>query len=329
MRYLVTGGAGYIGSCVSQHLIDKKHEVIIVDNLSTGLKKNIPRKSQFYKINIQDKKKIRKIFKKHKIDIVMHFAAFIDNEESVLKPKKYFKNNYLNGKSFFSCCIEQGVNKIIYSSTAAVYGNKNKRVSEKDKLSPMSPYPLSKLFLEKYLDKNKRKISCIILRYFNVAGADQNLRCGFNINKGYNLILNLCRSVYQKKKLIINGNNYKTKDGTTIRDYIHVNDLAEIHYKASKLINNKKVYYKLNCGYGFGFSVLEILKEFKKISKKKINFEFGKRRKFDIIISISNPSKLKKLINWKPKHQSLSHLVKSSLNWFNKSYKKNTNKVYK
>ena len=186
----------------------------------------------------------------------------------------------------------------------------------------MSPYPSSKLLLEKYLDKNNKKISCIILRYFNVAGADHKLRCGFNINKGYNLILNLCSSVYKNKKFIINGNNYNTKDGTTIRDFIHVNDLAEIHYKASKLIQNKKVFYKLNCGYGFGFSVLEILKEFEKVSKTKINYIFGKRRKFDIIISISNPEKLKRLIKWKPKYKNLNQLVKSSLYWFKKSFEK-------
>ena len=150
MKYLITGGAGYIGSCVSQFLIDKGHQVIILDNLTTGLKKNLPKKCKFYRTDIHNIKNVRKILKENKIDVVMHFAAFINNEESVLKPQKYFKNNFANGKIFFSLCIENGINKIIYSSTAAVYGNKSKKVSEKDSLKPMSPYPISKLKLEKY-----------------------------------------------------------------------------------------------------------------------------------------------------------------------------------
>ena len=257
MNYLITGGAGYIGSCVSQFLIDKGHRVIIIDNLSTGLKKNIPKKAKLFKFNIQDTNKLNMLFDKNKIDIVMHFAAYINNEESIKRPKKYFQNNYLNGKKFFSSCIKNGIKKIIYSSTAAVYGNKNKKASESDSLNPMSPYPRTKLKLERYLEKNKKKISCIILRYFNVAGADNKLRCGFNIKKGYNLILNLCKAAVKKEKLKINGVDYKTKDGTTIRDFIHVSDLAEIHYKVSKFVNNKKIFFILNCGYGFGFSVLD------------------------------------------------------------------------
>ena len=321
MRVLVTGGAGYIGSCVSQYLIDKGNKVIIIDNLSTGLKSNIPKKSKFYKCNIQDTKKINKILSKNKVDIVMHFAAYIDNAESILRPKKYFKNNYLNGKEFFSNCINKGIKKIIYSSTAAVYGNKKKKVNEKDILKPLTPYSSSKVLLEKYLEKNKKDLSCVILRYFNVTGADTQLRCGFDINKGKNLFLNLCHSVTKNKKFKINGKNHNTKDGTTVRDFIHVNDLSEIHYKLSKLMIKKKIFFKLNCGYGFGFSVLEILYKFINLSKKKINYEFVKKRKGDIVVSISNPSKLKKIINWKPKRQSLNYLVQSSLNWYKKMSK--------
>ncbi len=323
MIYLITGGAGYIGSCVSQFLIDKGHKVIIIDDLSTGLRKNVPKKSIFFNGNINNHYTLEKIFKSYKIDIVMHFAAFINNEESINKPKKYYDNNYLNGKKFFKFCFKNDIKNIIYSSTAAVYGNKKKKVSEKDTLQPMSPYPKSKLLLERYLEKNKKRINCAILRYFNVAGADKDLRCGFNIHKGYNLILNLCRSVYLNEKLKINGQNYETKDGTTIRDFIHVRDLAEIHYKVSKLVSKKKIFLKLNCGYGSGFSVLEILNEFMKVSKKKIIYQFSKKRKGDIIISISNPSKLKKVVRWRPKNHQLNSIVKSSLNWFRKSYKKN------
>jgi len=321
MKVLVTGGAGYIGSCVSQYLIDKGIKVIVVDNLSTGLKRNIPKKCKFYKCNIQDSRKINKIFNKNKIDIVMHFAAYVDNAESILRSKKYFKNNYYNGKIFFTNCINNGIDKIIYSSTAAVYGNKKKKINEKDILKPLTPYSSSKILLEEFLEKNKKDLSCIVLRYFNVVGADTRLRCGFNINRGSNVFLNLCRSTSKNKKFNINGKSHDTKDGTTIRDFIHVSDLSEVHYKLSKLITKKKIFLKLNCGYGFGFSVLEVLQEFIRVSKKKINYKFVKKRKGDIVTSISNSSKLKKIIKWQPKHHSLSYLVKSSLNWYKKNEK--------
>mgnify|MGYP006076354909 FL=1 len=319
MRALVTGGAGYIGSVVSNHLLDEGHEVIIIDNLSTGMIDNIPKKAEFLKLDIADTKKLNKIFLKKKIDIVFHFAAFINNEESLKYPKKYFKNNFEKGKIFFENCIRNNINKFIYSSTAAVYGNKKSQVTEKDKLNPMSPYPKSKLKLEKFLMNKKKNISCVILRYFNVAGADTKLRCGFNVKKGYNLILNLCAASLKKKIFKINGNNYKTKDGTTIRDYIHVQDLARIHLLAANKVLNKKIFKTFNCGYGNGFSVMEILKKFNSISNRKIKFKIGKRRDSDIIISIADPKELVKFTKWKPKFNNLSLIVKSSLNWYKKS----------
>ena len=319
MEALVTGGAGYIGSTVSNFLIDLGHEVTIIDNLSTGNKKNIPKRATFYKLDISDTKKIEKVFYKNKFDVVFHFAAFINNEESIKNPKKYYKNNFLKGKIFFENCIRNKVNKIIYSSTAAVYGNKNKKVSETDNLNPMSAYPKSKLKLENFLKKKKKFISCIILRYFNVAGADYKLRCGFDVKKGYNLILNLCAAGIRNKKFIINGNNYKTKDGTPIRDYIHVEDLAKIHLITANLIQKKKIFKIFNCGYGNGFSVNQILRKFNFLLKNKINYKIGKRRNSDIIISIANPNKLIKETNWRPKFNNLDYILKSSLSWYRKN----------
>ena len=321
MKALVTGGAGYIGSTVSNYLLDRGHDVTIIDNLSTGSKKNIPKKAKFYKADISDTNKIQKIIFKKKYDVVFHFAALINNEESIKYPKKYFENNFLKGKIFFENCIKNKINRFIYSSTAAVYGNKNKRVNEKDNLNPMSPYPKSKLKLENYLKKKKNYIGCIILRYFNVAGSDKKLRCGFNVKNGYNLILNLCSSSIKKKKFIINGNDYKTKDGTPIRDYIHVEDLAEIHLLAANLIIKKRVFKVFNCGYGYGFSIKEIFQKFNSITKNKINYKVGKRRRSDIVISISNPNKLMRYTKWKPKFNNLTHVLKSSLNWYKKSIK--------
>ena len=319
MKALVTGGAGYIGSTVAHYLIDQGHKVAIIDNLSTGIKKNIPSKAIFFKVDISDSKKIKKILAENSFDIVFHFAAFINNEESIRYPKKYYENNFTKGKIFIENCINNNVNKFIYSSTAAVYGNKNKPVDEKQKLNPMSPYPKSKLKLERFLIKKKKNINCIILRYFNVAGVDTKLRCGFNVKKGYNLILNLCAASLKKKMFIINGDNYNTLDGTPVRDYIDVVDLANIHLLAAKLVLKKKIFKIFNCGYGEGFSVKQILDNFNKMSKKKIEYKVGKRRASDIVVSIANPKKLKHFTGWKPKFNNLEQIVKSSLKWYKKS----------
>ena len=318
MRVLVTGGAGFIGSTVCNLLVDSGHEVNILDNLSTGKKSNIPKNATFFKVDIGDTKKIKKILINKKIDVVFHFAAFVDNLESIKHPKKYYKNNFEKGKIFFETCIENNIKKFIYSSTAAVYGNKKKKVNEKDILKPISPYSRSKLKLEKFLNKKKNKIDCIILRYFNVAGVETKFRCGFDIQKGQNLILNLCVASTKNKTFIINGNNYKTSDGTTIRDYIHVEDLAQIHLLIAKVLFKNRTFKILNCGYGYGFSVKQILDQFSLVSKKKVKFKIGKRRPKDIIISIANNKRLTNFIRWKPKYNNLSHVVKSSLKWYKK-----------
>ena len=318
MKALVTGGAGYIGSTVSNLLLDRGHEVIIIDNLSTGKKKNIPKKASFFKVDICNSRSVKRILLKKNIDIVFHFAAFVDNLESLKKPKKYYKNNFEKGKIFLETCINNNITKVIYSSTAAVYANKNKKINEKSKLNPISPYSLSKLKLEKILDKKKNKIDCIILRYFNVAGVENKFRCGFNTKKGQNLILNLCEASTKDKAFIINGSDYKTPDGTTIRDYIHVEDLAEIHLLTAKLLLKNRIFKIYNCGYGHGFSVKQILKRFSYISKKKMKFKIGKRRPKDIIVSVANPKRLIKFTKWKPRYNNLSHIVKSSLKWYKK-----------
>ena len=318
MKALITGGAGYIGSTVANYLIDKGHQVTIIDNLSTGFIKNIPKKASFFKIDISDTKKVKKIFLQKKIDVVFHFAAYINNEESLKFPKKYYENNYKKGKIFFNNCINNNVNKIIYSSTAAVYGNQSKKVSEASILKPLSPYSKSKLKLENFLKKNRFKLDTIILRYFNVAGVDKKYRCGFSLKNKYNLILNLCAASINNKTFVINGDKFNTKDGTTIRDYIHVIDLAEIHLLSADLLLKKKIFKIFNCGYGHGFSVKQILDKFKSIKNNKIKHKIGNKRKNDIIVSISNPNKLMRYINWKPKYSNLSQIIKSSLNWYKK-----------
>ena len=322
---LLTGGAGYIGSHVANFLIDKGLKVTIIDNLVTGNLKIVPKKSKLHICDISDERKVTEIIKKNNFDIVMHFAGLVRVDESIKNPKKYENVNFKKGKVFLKTCFKNNLKKIIFSSTASVYGNNgSKKVNEKDKLNPMNPYAKSKLNLEKFIIKKSKinKIQYIILRYFNVAGADKKLRSGLISKSSTNLIKVICEvAVGKRKKFQINGNDYNTKDGTTIRDFIHVSDLAEIHYLTAKyLVKNKKSKI-FNCGYGKGYSVLEVLKNMNKIIPKKILTVVGKRRPKDIMISISNTKKINKYIKWKPKFNNLNKILNSSYRWEKKLIK--------
>ena len=316
---LLTGGAGYIGSHVAHELVDRGYEVTVLDSLITGEKKLIPKKAKFYKCDISNKKKISKILKKNKFDIVMHFAGLIRVDESVLKPKKYLKFNYEKTKVFLNLCMKYGLNKIIFSSTAAVYGSPRKsRVSEKDKLNPLNPYAISKLKVEKFLIKNfeLKKIHFIILRYFNVAGADKFLRTGLISKIPSHLIKIACEVIVGKRtQLIINGDNYKTFDGTPVRDYIHVSDLADMHILAAKDLINKKKSNIFNCGYGKGYSVKQVIRKINQIQKKKISYVIGPGRKADSANIVADTIKFKKYFNWKPKYNDLKIILKSAIKW--------------
>ena len=316
MNVLITGGAGYIGSVTANYLLDNGHKIFLIDNLSTGDKKNIPKKCQFFKSSITNKKILGKIFKKNRIDIVLHFAAYIDVAESVKKPIKYFKNNYENGKIFLSICKMNKVKNIVFSSTAAVYGNtKNKLISEKSTTRPLSPYAKSKLKIENYLIKDNF-FNFVILRYFNVAGADLKLRSGLiSKKKSTHLIKKLCENYLNNKSISIFGSDYPSKDGTAIRDFIHVMDLADAHLKSAKYLLNKKKSLILNCGYGNGYSVKQVIDTFNLLSKKKILFNYKRRRSGDLFRLVADNKILKKKLNWKPKYNSLKKILKSSLDW--------------
>ena len=316
---LLTGGAGYIGSHVANYLLDRGCKVTIIDNLSTGYKRLIPKKSQFFNCDVANKKMVSQIIKKSKFDLVMHFAGVIRVDESLKNPKKYNLINYKKGKIFLNTCFENNLKKVIFSSTASVYGNSNnKKVSESSVLKPINPYAKSKLKLENYLIKNSKiqKFKYIILRYFNVAGADKYLRSGLISKSSTNLIKVICQvATGKKKKFKINGNDYDTEDGTPVRDFIHVSDLAEIHFLTAKYLlkNNKSKI--LNCGYGKGSSVLEVLKNMNLILSKKIPIIFGGRRVKDIKVSISDTNKFNKYIKWKPKYNNLRYILKTSYEW--------------
>ena len=314
---LITGGAGYIGAHIAEILVKNKKKVFIVDNLSTGFRKLINKKAKFYKVDILNTKKINQIIINNKINSVIHLAASLSIGVGEKHPKLYYKNNVLGTSSVLKACSSSLVKNFIFSSTAAVYKEGQKIVNEKSKVSPKSIYGKTKLLAEKQIILNckKMKINYGILRYFNVCGASPSGKIGI-ISKGDHLFKNISVEVMKKKPIIkIYGNDYNTHDGSAIRDYIHVSDLADVHLKILKKISETMKSIIVNCGYYKGISVKEAVNEFKKQSKKKINILYKKRRTGDLAMVIANNQNLKKIINWHPKYYRLSTIVKSCIKW--------------
>ena len=319
MNILLTGGAGYIGSHTSLLLIDKGHEVTIVDNLTSGNSKLVPKKANFINSDISDEKKIRDLLKKEKFDLIMHFAGLVKVEESLLHPERYKLNNVDKAKTFIKACMECGLNKIIFSSSAGVYGNSPsmEKLNESSELMPTNPYSKTKHEFEKYLLNlsKEKKIKCIILRYFNVAGADEKKRSGLVAKKSNNLIKSICEVATNKRSnIVINGDDYDTQDGTPVRDFIHVTDLAEMHTIAAENLDkkNSEIY---NCGYGEGYSVKQVVLEMEKILNRSLNKKIGRRREGDIPYSVADTTKFKKEFDWNPKYNSLNYILKTALEW--------------
>ena len=317
MKILLTGGAGYIGSHAAIALLEDGHKVTVIDNLSTGNKKLIPPSANFVNCNINDVTTISEILQKEKFDALMHFAGYIEVEESVSNPKKYFDNNTKNSKILFDTCIKNNLKNIIFSSTAAAYGNpiNSEPIKESTDLKPINPYGESKIQSELYLKENSQ-CNFIILRYFNVAGADPKMRSGLISKKATHLIKIASEvAVGKRKDITIFGNDYPTPDGTAIRDYIHVSDLADVHLKAVEYLVSKQQSNIINCGYGKGFSVKDVLKIVNQVNDKPISIKNGDRRAGDPSMLVSNVSKLHSLFDWQPKYNDLSFIVKTSIDW--------------
>ena len=318
MNILVTGGAGYIGSHIIELLVKKKtNKVIVLDNLSTGYKILINQKSKFFKGDINSKKLISKLVNKFNIDTIIHLAASLNISEAQKNKKKYFKNNITGTKNLLLSCRNTTVKNIIFSSSCSIYGNIKGSVNERKKPNPQGYYALTKYkgeqLIKKYATKFNYKFG--ILRYFNVAGASPSGKIGEIEASHGHLIKNIAiQSMKKKPKLNIYGNNYNTKDGTCIRDYIHVTDLADIHIKGIDYLMKNKKSFTLNCGYGKGYSVLQIANKFKKI-KKNTQINFIDKRPGDIAQVYSDTKKFKKLIKWKPRFNDINKIIKSAISW--------------
>ncbi len=313
---LVTGGAGYIGSKVSHDLIQKKFKVIIIDNLSTGYNFLVPKKSIFFKASVLNTDILDRLFKKYKFKSVIHFAASLSVEESQKNPLKYYTNNVLGIDTLLKVATKYDLRNFIMSSTCAVYGVTQKgSVNENSFLLPENNYGKTKLLAEVLLKNYAKKFNFnyAILRYFNVIGADSALKSG--PVKSQTLFKILSKNIIQKKnKINLYGNNYNTKDGTCIRDFIDVNDLSTIHLETLHIIKKRKS-FEINCGYGQPLSVLEVINNFSKITGAKIMINNKSRRKGDMEKIYCDNKKLQTILkNWKRK-VFLNQSIKSQLNW--------------
>ncbi len=314
---LVTGAAGYIGSIATEILLQEGYNLIALDDLSTGYKEALFDSIPFYNTSFGNTDELKRIFSNHKIDAVLHFAGAALVAESMKNPFKYFNINFCQAQSLLDVMILFNVKKIVFSSTCAVYGIPKPEeipLKENTQTKPINPYGESKLLFEKALEwyKKSEGLDYIALRYFNVAGASENR--GERHNPETHLIPLVIRAAKNKNyELKVYGNDYPTKDGTTIRDYIHVVDLVYAHILTIKaLINNKKHENIYNIGYGHGYSVLEIVNSIEEIFKIKIPYKIYEKRPGDPPVLIADSRKIKEDLNWKPRFNDINEMITSA-----------------
>jgi len=324
LKVLITGGAGYIGSHVVKALGEKGYNLLIVDNLSNGHREAV----LYGKLaigDIRDKEFIKKVISEFTPDVVMHFSAFIEVGISVKEPLSFYKNNVIGTLNLLEVLIENKIDKFIFSSTAAVYGIPEKiPIPEEHRINPINPYGKTKAVIEKALEDFSKayNFKYVSLRYFNASGADPSGKIGESHNPETHLIpLVLQTAKGERDAIRIYGTDYPTEDGSCIRDYIHVNDLADAHILAMKYLVEGGESDVFNCGYGYGYSVREVIETAKKITGKNFKVIEDKRREGDPPVLIADSKKLKKKLNWKPKYDDLETIIKTAWNWeLNKRY---------
>lgn len=318
MQVLITGGAGYIGSHIVKLLLENKYELIVIDNLSRGHKEAIPSNVIFEQVDLLDYQKLNQTIKKYKIDAVIHFAAFAYVGESVEHPELYYTNNVLGSYNLIQSLVENKINKIVFSSTCSLYGNpENIPITEEESIKLINPYAKTKYFIEQIMNDFEFAygLKSISLRYFNAAGASLDYTIGESHNPEPHLIpLVIFTALGKREKVFIFGDDYPTDDGTCIRDYIHIVDLADAHLKALEyLIQNNKSEI-INLGTGKGSSVKEVISTAEKVINTKINYEITSRRAGDPAILVADNKKAKQLLGWQPKYD-LKDILESAYNW--------------
>lgn len=322
---LVTGGAGYIGSHVVKLLGEAGYKLVIFDNLSTGHREAVLH-GELIVGDLANKGEIEAVFKRHSISAVMHFAGSIIVPESVEKPLSYYRNNVANTLNLLEVCREHQVSRFIFSSTAAVYGMDSEGFfSEENPLEPISPYGRSKLMIEEILKDlaiADKDFHYIALRYFNVAGADPSGKIGQWSKVSTHLIkLALEVALGKRKELQIFGTDYPTPDGTCVRDYIHILDLAQAHLEALRFLEKNKSSHVLNCGYGKGHSVKEVVAKIKEVTQIDFPVREVPRRAGDPAFLVSVPKRIKEVLGWTPKYDSLELMIQSAYEFEKKIFK--------
>ena len=316
MRVLVTGGAGYIGSVVVEELLRDDHEVVVYDNLAKGHQQSVPASVPFIEADLLNRARLIEAFREHQVEAVIHMAADSLVGESVQKPEKYYRNNVVAGLSLLDAMREAGVKRLVFSSTAAVYGEPEKQpIEETDLTNPTNTYGETKLTFERALRwyESAYGIRYASLRYFNAAGATE--RCGESHDPETHLIpLVLQAATGQREHVEIYGEDYPTRDGTCVRDYIHVVDLARAHIAALQILDKRSAIYNLGCG-GEGYSVREVIDVANEITGREIPIKIGPRRAGDPAVLIASSEKIKRELGWAPQYQDLRKIVDSAWEW--------------
>ena len=319
MKLLVLGGAGYIGSHTATELLDNGHEVVIADNLVTGYREAVPEKATFYQGDLRDKDFLVDLLKKEKVDAVIHFAAFSLVGESVTNPLKYYENNLYGTKVLLDAMIETGVDKIVFSSTAATYGEpENIPILESDRTCPTNPYGETKLAMEKMISwaAKAHGLHFVSLRYFNACGAHKSGKIGEAHNPESHLIPLVLQVPNGKREFVsIYGNDYDTPDGTCIRDYIHVTDLAKAHILAVEYLMNGGESDIFNLGNGVGYSVKEVIETARRVTGHPIPAKEEARRAGDPARLVASGEKARKILGWEPEIKDLADIISSAWKW--------------
>jgi UDP-glucose 4-epimerase len=320
MRVLVTGGAGYIGSHAVQLLLQQGHDVVVLDNLSTGNRDAIAPQAKFILGDVCDGDHTEKVLSENQIEAVMHFAAKLVVPESIEKPAEYYDTNVAGGLRTIQACLRAGVHYFIFSSTAAVYGQSEKPVNEEVIPRPVNPYGASKLMMERMLSdvgNANPNFKWIAMRYFNVAGASINGANGQRNRNATHLIKTAAETAAGiRPEMYIFGSDYETNDGTCVRDYVHVDDLADAHVAVlNGLISGRVTNEIFNCGYGRGSTVREVIAAMKEVSGKNFPIKELERRRGDAASVVADARKIREKLGWQPKVDCLKTICKTAFEW--------------
>src|SRR3984885_10975913 len=325
MTVLVTGGAGYIGSHMVHALVEAGESVVVIDNLSTGFSTSLPEGIPLFIGDAADENLVEGVIVAHGVESIVHFAGSVVVPDSMRDPLAYYRNNTMTTRSMLNAAVKCGVNRFVFSSTAAVYGNPERMpVTEDAATRPLSPYGSSKLMTEIMLHDvaAAHDMKYVVLRYFNVAGADPQARIGLSTAGATHLLkIAVEAATGQRAKIDVYGTDYQTPDGSCIRDFIHVSDLAQAHRAALSYLRDGGASMTFNCGYGRGYSVLETIEAVRRVSGRHFAVQYAARRPGDIMARVADTSRIRAALDWAPRYDNLETIAAHALAWEQKLFR--------